>query len=406
MQQLAELDLPHLAVETPEFSARPWVHLAEARKRHPWLASSSNGLFVTEYEAIKELMWMDDRMRNSFDGIVEIMGAKGTRWGRFTEQQMLAASSEDHRKMRDIFAARFTPRYANSIRPIMRETIDALLDEWIPKGSFDFEEFASNYPITVMSKMAGGPVEAVPMIKSSLEAMGAAFEMNPAALPELERAVEAVEAFVDGLITQRRANPVHEGPPDLLDILTQEGGNAGLSERQVADLIIFLYVAGYDTSKNMLTLLMYHMIERPEIYRKCAEDIDYCRKVVEEAFRFMATATAFRFTDQDIEYRDVLLPRDTMLFFPLGMASRDPTAFERPEEFDPERNLATGTRHIAFGRGKHICLGQYIARAQIQEGLHRIAQRIKNPRISGEHGWRGFVGTWGLKGLPISFEAD
>jgi cytochrome P450 len=86
------------------------------------------------------------------------------------------------------------------------------------------------------------------------------------------------------------------------------------------------------------------------------------------------------------------------------MASRDPSAFDNPDRFDPERNLATGTRHIAFGRGKHICLGQYIARAQIQEGLHRIAQRMKNPRLNGTHGWRGFTGTWGLKGLPIAFD--
>ncbi len=404
MQQLAELDLPHLAMETPEFAARPWEYFAEARQRHPWLAKSINGIVVTEYEAIKELMWMDDRMRNSFDGVIDIMGARGTKWGRFTAEQMLAASAEDHQKMRRIFAARFTPRYANSIRPIMRETIDALLDTYVPGGEMDFEEMISNYPISVMSRMAGGPVEAVPMIRSSLEAMGGAFAMDPTVMPKLEEAVEAVDAFVQGLIEGRKSNPEHEGPPDLLDILTQEGGDAGLSERQIADLIIFLYVAGYDTSKNMLTLIMYHMIERPEIYRKCAEDLEYCRKVVEECFRFTSTATAFRFTDDDIAYRDVMLPKDTMLFFPLGMASRDPSAFEQPDAFDPERNLATGTRHIAFGRGKHICLGQYIARTQIQEGLHRIAQRVKNPRIVGEHGWRGFTGTWGLKGLPIAFD--
>ena len=347
---------------------------------------------------------MDSRMRNSFDGIVEIMGATDTKWGRFTASQMLAANTEDHRKMRDIFAARFTPRYANSIRPIMRETIDGLLDEWVPRGAFDFEEFISNYPISVMSKMSGGPLSAVPQIRSSLESLGGAFAMDPTVLPQLEKSMEHIEGFVQGLIDERKANPDHPGPPDLLDILTTEGGNAGLSEQQVSDLIIFLYIAGYDTSKNMLTLIMRHMIDRPEIYQKCSEDLDYCRKVVEEAFRFTSTATAFRMTDDDIEYRGVMLPKDTMLFFPLGMASRDPSAFEEPDRFDPERNLATGTRHIAFGRGKHICLGQYIARAQIQEGLHRIAQRMKNPRLNGEYGWRGFTGTWGLKGLPIAFD--
>lgn len=406
MQQLAELDLPHVAMETAEFASHPWDFFEEARQKHPWLATSINGIVVTEYEAIKELLWMDSKMRNSFAGVVEIMGAKGTEWGRFTENQMLAASDEDHRKMRDIFAARFTPRYANSIRPIMRETIDNLLDEWVPKGEFNFEEFISNYPISVMSKMAGGPLSAVPKIKKTLETLGGAFAMDPSMTPALVEAIAVIDEFVHQLMADRKANPNPDpsGIPLLLDILSQEGGDAGLTERQIADLIIFLYVAGYDTSKNMMTLIMYHLISRPEIYRKCAEDLDYCRKVVEEAFRYTGTATSFRATAEDIVFRDVLLPKDTMLFFPIGMASRDPGAFEDPERFDPERNLATGTRHVAFGRGKHICLGQYIARAQIQEGLHRIAQRIRNPRINGEYGWRGFTGTWGLTALPIAFD--
>ena len=72
MQQLAELDLPHVAMETPEFASHPWDFFEEARHKHPWLATSINGIVVTEYEAIKELLWMDSKMRNSFAGVVEI----------------------------------------------------------------------------------------------------------------------------------------------------------------------------------------------------------------------------------------------------------------------------------------------------------------------------------------------
>jgi cytochrome P450 len=59
---------------------------------------------------------------------------------------------------------------------------------------------------------------------------------------------------------------------------------------------------------------------------------------------------------------------------------------------------------MAFGMGVHICLGQFIARAQIEEGLHLIAQRIRNPRRVGTSAWRPFFGVWGLKGLPIEFD--
>jgi cytochrome P450 len=91
-----------------------------------------------------------------------------------------------------------------------------------------------------------------------------------------------------------------------------------------------------------------------------------------------------------------------MLFFPVSISGRDP-AIENADVFDPERDQ-TKKRHITFGMGVHICLGQFIARAQIEEGLHQIAQRIRNPRRTGASAWRPFYGVWGLKGLPIAFD--
>jgi cytochrome P450 len=99
----------------------------------------------------------------------------------------------------------------------------------------------------------------------------------------------------------------------------------------------------------------------------------------------------------------VLLPKDTMLFFTLNVSGRDPTVFDRPDAFDPERPAGTSPGQIAFGLGKHMCLGQYIARAQLQEGIHLVAQRIRDPKIAGPIDWRPFPGIWGLKGLPIAF---
>jgi cytochrome P450 len=92
-----------------------------------------------------------------------------------------------------------------------------------------------------------------------------------------------------------------------------------------------------------------------------------------------------------------------MLFFTLNMSGRDPTVFDEADTYDPERPVDPKKRQIAFGLGKHMCLGQYIARAQLQEGLHLVAQRMQEPRVSGKIDWRPFPGIWGLKGLPLEF---
>jgi cytochrome P450 len=123
---------------------------------------------------------------------------------------------------------------------------------------------------------------------------------------------------------------------------------------------------------------------------------------VEEGFRFASPSNTYRGVTETFQYRGVELPAGTMLFFPLSVAARDARYVPDPASFDPDRNQTN--RHIAFGRGIHICLGQFMARAQIEEGLHLIAQRLTKPRLAGKVTWRPFPGVWGIKSLPIEFE--
>jgi cytochrome P450 len=404
MRAISQLELQHLPMGDAAFAADPLPYFAAARAKHPWLAVSSFGYVVHDYSAIKELMWMDDRMLAPFDGIVEMSGGKSTPWGRFTEEQMIAQRGEVHKRMRDIFTPRFTPRQADAMRQTMRKEVLRLLDEWAPKGHFDFEEFASYFPVSVMCRILGASPDVVPGIRSWLETLGLGFSLDPSLMPALNDSILKLDAFVHELVNARRASPPSDRPRDLLDTLIEASDEGGISERQLADLVIFLFVAGYDTSKNVLTYLMYTLTQHPNIYKRCAEDIEYCKKVVEEGLRYFSPATTFRKTNEDIVFRDVLLPKGTMLFFPLSVSGRDPRAFPDPNRFDPDRKLDPNNRHVAFGRGRHLCLGQYIARAQIQEGLHQIAKRLHNPRLDGEPGWRPFPGNWGIKGLPLEFD--
>lgn len=403
MMSVTELDLPHLAMEKPEFAANPVPHFAAAREQHPWLAKCSLGYVVHEYAAIRDLVMRNGEFRGSYDGIVELMGAKGTPWGRFTEAQMLAHDGAYHQRLRNVLAPKFLPKQANLNRPLMQQVITKLLDEWTPRKAFDFEEFASYFPITVMCRMIGASPDVVPAIRKSLEALGLGFSMNPGHLPALQEAIVVLDDFVQSLVAQRRSGQRPTTGPDLLDSLISVQDEGGMTDRELYDVLIFLFVAGYDTSKNVLTMMMNLLLDRPEMYQRCAEDQDFCARVVEETLRYNSPATILRMTAKDVVYRDVLLPQGSMMFFPVSVVGRDPSAFEQPEAFDPER--ARENKQIAFGRGAHICLGQFIARAQLEEGLHLIAQRIRNPRRAGPSDWRPFYGVWGMKGLPIDFNS-
>ncbi len=402
MQNLETLELPYLAMEQDEFAADPYHWFDEAREVHPWIGRCAFGYVVYDHTAIEELLRMDDNMCPSFDNIIEAMGAENTPWGRFTEVQLLAHTGDSHQRMRDILAPMFTPAAANRNRELMRSTMAKLLDEWAPKEHFDFEVFISHYPISVLSAMLGSPSAEIPRLRHSLETMGLGMSLNRDHLPELQKAVTLLDDFVQGLVADRRAEGQRVNTHDLLDDLLDAGKAGKLSDREIYDLLIFMFVAGYDTSKNVMTMIMHFLLQNPEDYEKCAADVKYCSKVVEEVIRLHNPSMIFRKVARDIEFRDVLLPAGTMIFFTANISGRDPRYFDRASEFLPERERKA--RHVAFGRGMHICLGQFIARAQIEEGLHLIAQRMRHPKIAGEVGHRPFYGVGGLKGLPIEFE--
>lgn len=402
-QRAEDIDLPHLAVDQDWFARDPYPHFAAAREKHPWLAVSPFGYVLIDYRAIREFFHDESKYAPPYGGIIEVMQAQGTRWGHFQANHMLAISGDQHHRMRQILAPAFTPRQANRARGIMREVISQLLDEWLPKRRFDFEEFASYFPITVMCRLIGAAPDTIPPVRASLEALGLSVCMDPAFLPQLEEATVVLEDFVDRLVAERRAGKRLAEEEDLLDAMLAAQDEGGLSDAELQNVLIFLFVAGYDTSKNILTIMMSILAERPEILARCGEDLEYCRKVIKETFRYQSTAPGLRMLGQDFTYRDVTLPKGAMIWLPLNVIGRDPRVADDPDLFDPER--AHTNPPIPFGLGAHICLGQYIAKAQLEEGLHLIAQRVTRLTSPGPAGWRPFPGVWGIKGLPVEVES-
>jgi cytochrome P450 len=399
MPAVHEMTLPNLPLDAPDFGADPMPHFAAARRHHEWLASSNLGPVITEYTAIDEIMRMDRKLRMSGGDIVDLMGARGTGWGDFAGEMMLVRSGEDHARLRSSVSASFGPGQVKRMRPVMRETVSALLDEWAPKGRFDFAQFAANFPVRVMFGLIGASADKLPSILSSLEIQGSSFNMEVGNMEAIEDAYQTLWSFVDELIVERGPNA---GRGDLLDELIEANSEGRLDDKELRQMLIFLFAAGYDTSKNLLTLLMHSMIANPEIWRRCAQDLEYCRKVVKEQLRHTSPSNTYRTVVENFEYRGVTFPAGTMLIFPLGISGRDDRMFAEPMKFDPDRQGRAAT--LAFGRGAHICLGQFLAQANVEEGTHLIAQRITNPRLTGEPVWRTFAGVWGIKSLPIAFD--
>jgi cytochrome P450 len=400
MPALTAADLPELPVESALLSGDPDPYFEAARRKHPWLARFSQGFLVHGYQANKELMADDEHLKPGLGSIVDVLGMRGTMWARFMEEMVLSASGAEHTRLRASVASAFTPRHANQIRPLMRQVITGLLDEWAPKGELDFALFASFFPVAVICGLLGVSAEPIPRIRQAIEDHLSSLTVDPATKPRVEAAWEVLWRFADDLVREREASGVTE-EDSLLDALIASKNAGQLDETELRFMLLVVVIAGYDTSKNMLTLIVYMLLERPEMWARCAEDQAFCAKVVEEGLRHSAIATPYRVVAEEFEYDGFRFPQGALVVFVTSQAGRDPAAVADPLSFNPERTHTN--RHVAFGRGGHICLGQFIARNQLEEGLHLIAQRLKAPRLTGEVAWKPFLGAWGLKTMPIAF---
>jgi cytochrome P450 len=400
MQNALEMTLPELPLQDPAFDRDPMPFVAEARGQHPWLTRFGDKFFIHGYEAIRDILYQDAKLRPAHDDVVETYGAEGTAWADYMEGMMLAQWGPKHAQLRAAMGDTFTPRNVNRHIDLVRGTIADLLDEWIPKRGFDFAEFASYFPIAVLCGLLGTDTSEIPRIKHSLETQTAVLSLNNDLTKDLLEGYDVMWEFTDRLVKDREAAGLEQGK--MLDQLILAKNAGQMSEDDLRWTLMLLFPAGYDTSKNMLTLTVYHLLENSGYWERCAEDLTFCLKAVEESFRHTSTATIFRKVTDDIEYDGVRFPKDSVIIFGTSIASRDPRIFDDPMKFDPERKQTN--RHLAFGRGAHICLGQHLAKTQIAEGLHQVTQRIKNPRLTGEVRWRPYLGVWGLRSLPIAFE--
>ena len=147
---------------------------------------------------------------------------------------------------------------------------------------------------------------------------------------------------------------------------------------------------------------MHGLATFPDQLALVREDPALIPGLVEESLRWATPAKHFmRNATADTEVNGVAIEAGDRLMCLFVSANYDEDVFPEPHRFDATRRP---NPQLSFSYGPHVCLGQHIARTQIEEGFHLIAQTMKNPRRTGASAWRPFFGVWGLKGLPIEID--
>lgn len=402
MQNINEMNLPELDLLSREFSEDMFGHYEKAVKEN-WLAKSPVGYVVLGYEEMKDMFSMPDVLVPGNRETTKLLGAQGTSFGDFNDNFLLALNDEDHARIRMLAASTFTPKNADMNRTVMQRVFEKHLDQWLSKGEFDFAKFAAPYPISVMCELIGAPSEDVPLFIDLLETINSSFNSQKANLDQVCQCIDKLQEYFEKLIADRRQLNDQDREKDLLDqLLAASDGDDRLSDQELYHLLMVIYLAGYDTSKNLLTLIMHLMLDNPDMFAKLKDDRGYASKVFDEALRYSTVVTVVRLVKEEFTYKDVTFPAGTRVLLPTTFAGRDERVFSDAKTFNPDR--APEQKVFPFGRGRHICIGMFIAKAQIEEALPILASRLNNPRRNGDIVWRDFMPITGLKSLPISFD--
>ena len=367
-----------------------------------WIAKGLFAYPIFNYEDC--LAILRDRRWHSAAALAAIaFGVDDPRLSENRQPSILSSEGEVHTRLRRLVAPSFSPRAADHLRPFMREVMNSLIDPIVAQGHCDLAvDICEHYPIPIICELLGAPKSDWQFFSRVAEDVLRIFDANNTNEIDLILAAQAdLDAYVRQLISERRSSPADDLITSL--IAAEEAGDK-LSENELVSMVEAVIIGGTDTTRNQLGCSVALFAEHPEQWKLLAERPELAGKAVEETMRYFgAVRSTGRFASEDIEYKGVLFPKGTLVVPSLVLANRDSAVFNEPNTFDITREPA-GQPQMTFGAGIHYCLGAALARAEQQEALPLLAQRLPNLRINGDVIWKpSTVAIFGPENLPIAF---
>ena len=396
MPALADLDLPSLSYTDPSLNGTRFHDTLRELRERTWVARAEPlGYFVLDREATAFFLRTPAA---TFPGrlMLEVNGVTSGPLHERMTGNLLDRSGEDHRRLRKLIQPAFTPRAADAYRPVMREQLAALLGAAAGGRMEVVSELAKPYPARMIATLMGAPLEDAPRLGEWANQIQRQFDPDALRhdLPALERAAVEFQAYARELIAARVGDLI----PELLE--------AGLSEDETLDVVSSVLVGGVDTTQSQLAHGLRLFAEHPEQWALLAERPELAAAAVEEVVRYepIAPFTA-RITVEDVECRGVVFPAGTLVFACAQTANRDPAEIDAPEDFDIAADRGRA-KPLTFGAGPHFCLGANLARAELQEAFAFLPARMPGLRLDGEPEYDTPLGLYGMKRLPMRWDAD
>ncbi len=369
----------------PEINDCPYPAYTAMRDEAPvWYDERTTMFIVSRYDDVKMILRDTERFRNA---------RPKTRQGRRTQKMIdlyeekgwvpaptLAGRDDpNHKEMRGMFNHAFRPKKISALEPDLDALAHRLIDDFIGDGRCDWvKQFAVPLPLIMIGVQMGANEEDIWRIKAWTDAwvqrLGL-MQTEEEAIWSTEMEIEAQHYF-QPIFERLRAEPDDSLLSDLVNNEVPEWGRKLTDEELHAEMMADTFVGGSETSTNAISAGVRLLIENPAQWEKLKADPDkYVPVMVEEVLRVESPVQRLvRMTSEDVELHGVKIPEGSFVSIAYAAANRDEREFDRPAEFDLDREDARN--HLSFGFGIHHCLGAPLARRELQYSFDAVARRF------------------------------
>ena len=361
----------------PRFVEDPESVLGPIREQHPLIHSDLYGGFwvITRYLDVTAAALDTDSFTSAVVGTTIIPPSQPREYPLLP----IELDPPEHTHYRALVNALFAKPRIEALRPELEALATRLLEPLAARGGGDvMADFAHPMSLGSLARFMDLPEEDEDRWFDWVE------RMFSNALLDKEDQAEAVrdaEAYIDALIEERKAEP----RDDFMGmLLTAEVDGHGLSDREVRQFGILMLLAGYETTSGAMGMSLLHLAEHPDQRAQLFGDTaGLTHTAVNELLRFVSPVQVFcRNAAHDVDVHGETIPSGDVVLLAYGAANHDPHAFEHPEECILDRHP---NRHLAFGHGRHLCLGANLARLELAIMIERFAELFPDVCVDAEH---------------------
>ncbi|MFI8521616.1 cytochrome P450 [Streptomyces sp. NPDC085481] len=330
--------------------------------------------FVTGHTAARALLSDQRLSSDSTHDNFPLPTERAAKLRRRRRAALLGWDDPEHNVQRRMLIPSFTLKRAEGLRPRIQATVDRLLDAMEEQGppAELVNAFALPVPSIVICDLLGVPYADHAFFEEQSRRLlrGPTSEESEAARTELE-------GYLGDLIDSKRDKPGEGVLDDLVARQLQEGRP---ERRELVELATILLVAGHETTANMISLGTYTLLRHPERLAELRADPGLVPTAVEELLRFLSIADGLlRVAREDVEVEGTVIRAGEGVVFSTSVINRDTTAYADPDTLDWGRSAR---HHVAFGFGIHQCLGQNLARAEMEIALGTLLRRLPGLRLA------------------------